>query len=216
MGRQLGRVDATVATETAGGGHLGVGHRREGRLVDLHDPAVHAGEPPAQVGEVHPDALGERLRELATGTVVAQHLVAARLLDGRGEGPRPRHLRLERARAALGELLERVEVLRKERARPAVVDPAGVGQPPAGGLQVGGEPGRDREGATGHRRQDAPAGELGDVRQVGELAEHEAHGLGVGRVRRAGQGAHAGGGGHDMTTGRVDSMVAEPTTRVPS
>ena len=49
--------------------------------------ALDAGHPAAQVGDVVADALGQRLRQLAPGAVVGEHLVAARLLDGRGEGP---------------------------------------------------------------------------------------------------------------------------------
>ena len=69
-----------------------------------------------------PHALGQRLRELAAGAVVAEHLVAARLLDGGGQRPRAGDLRLERAGVALRLLLDRVEVLGEQRAGAAVVD----------------------------------------------------------------------------------------------
>ena len=92
------------------------------RLVDLHHPPVDAGQPAAQVGEVAPYALGERLRELAPGAVVGQHQVAARPLDGRRQRPRPGDLGLERADVALRLLLDLVEVLGEQAAGAALVD----------------------------------------------------------------------------------------------
>ena len=63
-------------------------HRGQRRLVDLHDQPLGAGQPAAQVGDVVADPLGERLGEVAAGAVVGEDLVAARLLDGRGQRPR--------------------------------------------------------------------------------------------------------------------------------
>ncbi len=206
-----------MPAEAAGGRHLAGDDRGQHRLVDLHDPAVDAAEPSAQVGEVGADALCERLRELAAGAVVGEHLVAARLLDRGGQGPRAGDLGLERALVVLRQLLDGVEVLGEQRPCAPVVDPAGVGQPPAGGLEVRAEAGHDREPATRHRGRDASAGHLRHVREVGQLAQDQAGRLGVVGVGGAGHRAHAGGSRHAWTsTGRVDSMVAEPTTRVPS
>ena len=80
---------------------------------------------------------------------------------------------------ALGLLLDGVEVLGEQRPGPAVVDPRGVGEPPAGRLEVGAEPGGQGQPAAGHRGRRTATGQLGQVREVRQLAEHHAHRLGV-------------------------------------
>ncbi len=143
------------------------------------------------------DPLGQRLSEVSTGAVVGQDLVTARLLHGRGQCPRTADLGLERTGMPLRLLLDLVEVLGQQRPRPAVVDARGVGEAPPGGLEVGAETGDHGEPAAGHRRPCATSGQLRDVRE-GELAEHDAHRLGVlpvvgagHRPDTAGEGAHA-------------------------
>ena len=127
-------------------------------------------------------ALGERLGQLPAGTVVGEHLVAAGLLHGRGQGPRSGHLDLGGARVTLGLLLELVEVLGQQRPGATMVDTRGVGESPPGRLQVGAQPDstaspRPVVVAVGPR-----PGKLGQVRQperAGELTENHAHRLGV-------------------------------------
>ena len=162
-----------------------------------------------------PHSLSQGLSKLAPRPVVAEQLVAARLLHGRGERPRSDDLGLEGAADVLGQLLDGVEILCQERLRAAVVGAAGVGQSPARGLQVGGEPCHHRQAATGHRGVDPAAGDLGDVRQVGQLAQHDAYGLGVVALLRPGERPDSCRPAHAPTL-RVASMVADPTTREPS
>ncbi len=117
-------------------------------------------------------------------------------------------------------LLEHVEVLGEHRPGPSLVD-AGrtAGEPPPRGLEVRPELGHEREGAAGHVGGRAAAGELGQVRQVGQLTEHGLQRLAErGRVV-AGEGADARGGQpHASWRSRREArvIVAEPTTRVPS
>ena len=213
---RLRRVHDPMPAE-AGRGRDGTGqHRRQGRLVDLHDDPL-GGDPAAYVGEMGRHALGERLRQLASSAVVGEHLVAARLLDGRGERPRAGHLDLERSLEVLGLLLQRVEVLGEQRAGPPVVDAGSVGEPPAGRLEVEAEVGDHRDRPAGHARGRTAARQLREVGQVGQLAEHDADRLGVLLRVVAGPRPDAGGDAHAVTSARaVETMVAEPTTRVPS
>ncbi len=112
-----------VATEPGRRGHPPGHDRRQRGLVDLHDEPVDARQPAAYVVDVGEHALGQPLGQVAAGAGVAEHPVAARLLDGGGQGPRAGHLDLERAGVVLGLLLEPVEVLGEQAARAAVVDP---------------------------------------------------------------------------------------------
>ena len=96
--------------------------------------------------------------------------------------------------------------------------PGRVGQPPAGRLQVGAELGDHREGAAGHVRVRAAAGQLGQVRQVGQLAEHDPDGL-VEVAPRPSPGIDPTPVARDHAAApraRVAVIVQEPTTRVPS
>ena len=94
-----------------------------------------------------------------------------------------------------------------------------AGEPPARGLQVGVEPGQHGERAAGHRRLRPTAGDLGQVREVGELAEDEAQGL---VVRRAGHRPdpehvrHQAPRPASAADRAVALIVHEPTTRDPS
>jgi hypothetical protein len=141
-------------------------------------------------------ALGERLGQLAPRTEVAEDLVTARLLHGRGERPRPGHLDLEGAGIAVGQVFEGVQVLGEQAARTSVVDAGGVGEPPAGGLQVGTELGHHGERTPGHVRDGPAAGDLGQVRQVGQLVEDEPEGVVVRRLLLAGHRPDAGSDHH--------------------
>ena len=93
-----------------------------------------AGHPAAYVGDVVAEPLGQRLRQLAAGAEVGEHLVAARPLDGRGQRPRSGDLDLERAGVPCACSSSAVEVLREQAAGPAVVDARGasVSRQPAG------------------------------------------------------------------------------------
>ena len=160
--------------------------------------------------------------------MVGQDPVAPGLLDRRGERPGPGQLGLEDPGVVLGPLLDRVEVLRQQRAGPSQVDAGSVGQPPPGRLEVGTELGDHRQRPAGHVRDRAPSGQLRHVRQLGQLAEHDAQRFGVLpgvvglRAERlaAGHGPDAGGQRHagpaSTDTRDVAVIVADPTTRVPS
>ena len=123
------------------------------------------------------DALGEGLRHLAARAAVGQQPITAWALDRRRQRPRTGELDLQLAVVALGRRLETVEVLGQQRARPPVVDPGGVGQPPAGGLEVEAELGDDGQRAAGHPRRDPACGELRQERKIGHLAQHQAENL---------------------------------------
>ena len=150
--------------------------RRPGR------PAGRRRHPAAHVGDVVAQPLGERLRQLAAGAVVGEHLVAARPLDRRGERPRPGDLDLERRPSSPAPA---------PRARRG---PGRAGCGPAGGRRPGASVSRQPAGCRSApssattasarpvmRRRDPAAGQLGQVRQAlgGQLAEHDPDGLGV-------------------------------------
>ncbi len=127
------------------------------------------------VGDVVGHARRQRLRQVAPGTVVGQHLVAARTLDRRGQCPRSGDLHLDRSGMVRGLLLERVEILAEKAEGAPLVERRGTGgggQPPTRRLQVGVELGHQTEGATDHLRRYASAGHLREERQV-YLAQHD-------------------------------------------
>jgi hypothetical protein len=155
-----------VSPEAGSGRHLPAEHAGQRRLIDLDHQPIHTRQAAAYVPNVVAQALGERLGELAAGTVVGQDPVAAGSLDRGGQRPWPGDLHLESADVTFGRLLERVEVLREQAARPPLIDPGRVGEPPAGRLQVGAELGHEGKRPPGHRRGGAAAGHLGQVRQV--------------------------------------------------
>ena len=175
-------------------------------------------QPAAQVGDVDGEPLGQRLRQLAPGAEVGEHLVAARPLDGRRQRPRSGDLDLERAVVPLRLLLQPVEVLGEQAAGPAVVDAGCVGEPPAGRLQVGAELGHHGERAAGHGRGSAATGHLGQVGQVGQLAEDEPHrlvevALVVARVRADAAGErHRGSRPAPSSVARRSSGIGSSTT----
>lgn len=84
-------VDGPVGAVAAGGPDAAVQDGGEGRLVELeHDPG--AGHPPAHLGEVAAEPLGERRGEVAAGPGVAEGRLAAPQLQRGGERPRPDRL----------------------------------------------------------------------------------------------------------------------------
>ena len=86
-----------------------------------------------------------------------------------------------------------------------------------GRLQVGAELGDDRQRPAGHVGVRAAARQLRDVRQLGQLLEHDADGRVVVLGVVAGHRADAGGTRHASAAVReADEIVHEPTTRVPS
>ncbi len=199
--------------EARGRGDPAGEHGGQRRLVDLQHERC-SGHPPTHVGQVLPDPGGERLREVTTGADVGQHLVAARLLDRRRERPRPGDLHLERALVALRQLLRDVEVLSQQRAGAALVDAGRVGEPPPGRLQVEAELAHQRHRPAGHPGDRPARRQLGQVREVGQLAEHDPHRLHEVLPRHR---AEAGGAcAHADAVRRVEAIVADPTTRVPS
>ena len=122
---------------------------------------------------------------------------------------------------ALERLLQHVEVQAELAAGPPLDQArAATRQPPARGLEVGAELGDDGQRPARHRRGGAAFGELGQVRQVGELAHHDTHGLariGPGKGADTRREGHAGVSTSSTDDDRpVAVMVAEPTTRVPS
>jgi len=98
-------------------------HRRQGRLVDLHD---HAGvrQPGAYVGDVYGEAFGQRGGQIPDGARIAQQSTADRQVDRRGERPRTSDLHLDGTVEAGGRLGQRIEV--------AVPQITGAPQVPAG------------------------------------------------------------------------------------
>ncbi len=163
---------------------------------------------------MHGHTLGQGLRKLAAGTEVGEQPVAARTLDGRGQGPRACNLDLQLARVAEGArgpglLLEGIEVLGQQRPCPPVVGARCVGQSPTSGLQVEAEVRDQGEGPSGHARHDTAGGQLGEVRQVGKLAEHDAHGL-VDVL--PGQGTDTRRDGSSMASAHVLSFGVHPRT----
>ena len=214
------RCDRAVPVEARGGRHLAGQDERQRRLVELEDQRG-AGHASLHVREVEADPLGQRLRQLTAGAEVGEHLVAARLLDGRGERPWSGDLDLELTAVALELLLEHVEVLGQQRTCPAVVDTRGVGEPPAGGLEVEPELADDGDATTGQvgdrpARRAARAGAAGPAarRRPGARPRRSPH-RASSRCRwlrsRAGSLRCA-----SAASRRVAEIVAEPTTREPS
>ena len=205
------------------GRHL---RRRAPRPAPARPPARTSGpapgDPAAYVGQVVADPLGERLRQLAPGAVVGEHLVAARLLDRRGQRPRAGDLDLEGARCSPAPAPRACRGPgRAGCGRAGGRRPARVGQPPARGLEVGAEPGRRPRAPRRHRGRwrRARAARAGAAGRAARRATSRTASSRVGRRAGAdaGREGHAGSRRSSTATARVvDSMVAEPTTRVPS
>jgi hypothetical protein len=154
---------------------------------------------------VHGDPLGEGLGELAERAGVGQDPVAARQLDARRERPRAGDLQLHRGGRAAGAIegvLEGVEVTLQQLDGPAVVGARLGGHPVAGGHLLDGKV-HQQGGAAAEQVGAEPAvRQLGQVRQVGQFADHDAGRLGRvnprhgadsgGRTGRPRVGAHAG------------------------
>jgi hypothetical protein len=207
-------VDAAVPGEPARGGDAAAQHGRDRGLVDLHHDLGRAAEPAADVGNVRPETLRERLGQLAPGAVVGQHLVAARALHGRGQGQRPGHLHLHGAGEVSEVLLGGVEVLGQHRAGPPQVAPRADTETPAGRLQVGLQPVEHGQAASDHPGVRAARGQLGHEGEVADLAPDDTERLvdvGAGH-RPDARGPHPDW----VVSRRVCAIVADPTTRVPS
>lgn len=110
-------VDGAVGVVAAGRLHLAAQDGGQGGFVELeHD--LRAGQTAAHLVEMQAQPLGEGAGEIAPGTVVGEHRLAVLQLQRGGEGPGPDGLHLHLAFVALGELLQRVEVLpSQDRAR---------------------------------------------------------------------------------------------------
>ena len=95
-------------------------------------------------------------------------------------------------------------------------------EPPAGRLQVGAQLGHHGERAAGHGRGSAATGQLGQVRQVRQLAEDEPHrlvevALVVARVRADAAGErHRGSRPAPSSVARRSSGIGSSTTPTPS
>ena len=98
------------------------------------------------------------------------------------------------------------------RARRWSIPGASVSRQPAGWRSAP-ELGDHGQRPAGHRRGGAAARHLGQVREVRQLAEHDPHGLVVGRLVVAGHRARRR---WRTSSVRCAAIVAEPTTRVPS
>ncbi|SCE12292.1 hypothetical protein GA0115246_111053 [Streptomyces sp. SolWspMP-sol7th] len=111
-------------------------------------------------------ALGERGGEVADGAGVGEGGLAAAQLQRGGERPRAHGLHLDEAVVALGELLQRVEVLAEPGSRAACVAARTVADAPAARFEVGPDLGEEADGAADHVRAGASRGQLGEVREV--------------------------------------------------
>ena len=181
-------------------------------LVDLHDDLLGPREPAPDVGDVRREALGERLRHLASSAVVGHQLVAAGSFDLGGQRERARDLHLERARVLGEQLLGGVEVLRQQGARAPQVAARSDTETPSGGLQVGIQTLEHGQAAADHAGMRAAGRQLGHEDEVADLAADDAQRLGD---VVAGHRPDARACSHTLTR-RVSAIVAEPTTRVPS
>jgi hypothetical protein len=74
-------------------------------------------------------------------------------------------------------LLQGIEVLGQQRARPPLVGTGRIGEPPPGGLQVGAQTAEHADRPADHAGRDSAVRQLGQVRQVGQLADHQPHRL---------------------------------------
>ena len=212
-------VDRAVPVQAGRGGDLAGHHRRQRGLVEL-EHQLGAGDPAAEVGDVvaHPSASACASSRRAPWSESTRSPRGFSTVAASVHGPAT--WTLSGPLEALRLLLEHVEVLGEQRPGAAVVDagrPGGAGEPPARGLQVGVEPGHHRERAAGQVGVRATAGQLGQVRQVGQLAEHGAHRLvEVGARHRPDGGGDEGHAGATRGTPCVALIVQEPTTREPS
>ena len=98
----LGRVDDAVPAEAGRGRHAAASTAASAGSSTWTTSRSAPRHPTAYVAHVVAHALGQRLGQVAAGAVVAEHLVAAGLLDGGGQGPGPGDLHLERRRCSPG------------------------------------------------------------------------------------------------------------------
>ncbi len=110
---------------------------REHGLVEL-DEQFDIGQPAAQLGSELSDALGERLAEVATRSGVGHHSITTRPLHHRGQRPWTGNRELDGACVSLCMLLELIEVRAQRTDGQPMLPAGGVGEPPAGRLQVDG------------------------------------------------------------------------------
>ncbi len=190
------RVDRTVRRQPARRADATGQDRGQAGLVELHDDGRGARQPPAHIGHVADDRLPQGLGDVPCGRGIAQGPLPRHQLDGRRQRPRTGDLDLDGAVVPDRRLLEGVEVLPEEGHRPSHLPPKPRREAPA--VRSGLEP-----HPRAHRRQQSagppddvgpgsPGGELGDMQEARQLAGDDPGGL---QRRRAGHGAHPGGGG---------------------
>ncbi|MFC5040656.1 hypothetical protein [Ornithinimicrobium kibberense] len=176
------------------------------------------------------DPLGQGGDQVAGGPGVRQHAVAQRQPHPGGQGPRPGHLHLERARPSVEGLGQLVEVLPPQRSRPLVVATRAVDEAPPLGLQVHRQVDEQVRAPAQQVRPGAPGRQLGQVRhpddplgdRPGQRPEDHPQGLphvGAGPRPDPG-GAHPVRGRHTRAGAHAAlpaaAIVPDPTTRVPS
>ena len=223
--RGLGRVDRAVPVEPGRRRHAAAsGRRRRAGSSTCTTSALAAGAGGGVRRATCPRSpSASAWASSRRAPMVAEHLVAARLLDGRGEGPRPGDLDLERARCsswACSSSASRSWASRL-RARRWSTPGASVSRHPAGwrsaprSLDHGQRP-------PGHARRVAP--------RPGSSGRCGRSGSSPSTIRTASAYAWSSSPGIEPDPGRdhvmrsrqprrtrsVAAMVADPTTRVPS
>jgi hypothetical protein len=170
-------LDGGELAEAADGRQSALQDGGQGRLVELDDQ-MSSRDARGDLGCMSGEALGQGLREVPAGAGVDDRTVAAAALEARGQGPGPGRLHLERAGVVAGDIGERIEVAGEELPGPALVDPRARDQPPARRGEVHREVDQQGRAAADQVRAGPSAGQLGQVREVRQLAEHEAQRLG--------------------------------------
>jgi hypothetical protein len=170
-------VDSGNPGQTARGGHLAVGYRGQGGLVDLGDDPG-SRYPLGDVLDVVFRRLGEGCGEIRDGARVAQRGIhRAVQLKGGGQRPRAAQLDLERAFVALQDFFHDVEVAGEHRLRPGHVPARVLGQPPAAGRDLDRDVYQQGGGAPGYVGARAATWQLWQVRKPGQFSGDDPHRL---------------------------------------
>ena len=172
----LSRRNGADVANAAAGRHRSGEDSRQRRLVHLNDDDS-ARNPSPDLPRMVLDPFGERLHEIPSGTLIGQRLSAARAVEGHSQRQRAGYLNLERAGIAERSQFQRVEIRLQRRRCALLVLTGPVHQPPPGRLQVDmqvDEQGRRPAEQVGARPS---ARQLGQMRQVGQLADDGPGGL---------------------------------------
>jgi hypothetical protein len=171
------RVDRPVRAEPALRGHPAGEDRWQRRLVELQNDR-RAGQPLLHVGHVPPQALGERLGEIANRSRVAQQPATDGQVQVCGERPRTGRLDLHRTRVSAGLLGELIEVAFQQIGRAAQISAPSRRDLPAAGVQLDRQVDQEAGAAADHVGAGSAVRQFGEVRKVRQLAEHQALRLG--------------------------------------